>query len=248
MRTTAAILICLLSATYAAAEPEIKGTPSELELYLTGMPQTVSITGTSEIKVRADKAIIQLKVTTEDKSLQKALNENQKLRNQIVEQLKKQGIKPDNITISRFSSTPHDGFWNDTYIIENSVRIAVSNESDIQKAADIIDNHEEVSFVKITFEHSQTDELKQKALAQACQNAQAKKKTYEENLKVKLKIYSFYEQAIICNTYYSYDEIDKNAILINQSTGRKAPITQLQSQFDELIFASHVTVEFELID
>jgi len=58
------------------AEPELKGSPTELALYLAGLPKTVAVTGESEVKVQADRAVVSLKVTTENRSLQDALRLN----------------------------------------------------------------------------------------------------------------------------------------------------------------------------
>lgn len=43
---------CLVAAQLRA-EPELKGSPAELTAYLTGIPQLVSVTGESELKVPA---------------------------------------------------------------------------------------------------------------------------------------------------------------------------------------------------
>src|SRR5438876_758256 len=67
-----------------SAEPELKGSPTEVAAYLVTLPKTVSVAGESEIKVQADRAIINLKVTSENKSLQEALRVNQEIRNKIL--------------------------------------------------------------------------------------------------------------------------------------------------------------------
>ena len=51
------------------AEPEIKGTASELVHYLNAIPKMVVITGEAEIRVPAHRAILSLRVITENKSL-----------------------------------------------------------------------------------------------------------------------------------------------------------------------------------
>lgn len=43
------------------AEPELKGSPAELTAYLATLPKTVSITGESELKAAADRAIVSFK-------------------------------------------------------------------------------------------------------------------------------------------------------------------------------------------
>src|SRR6266446_10379175 len=58
------------------AEPEVKGSPAELTAYLAGVPKLVSISGEAELKLPADRALISLKVVTENKSLQEASRAN----------------------------------------------------------------------------------------------------------------------------------------------------------------------------
>jgi uncharacterized protein YggE len=73
----------------ARAEPELKGTPSELSRYLKDVPmreapRIVSITGEAEVRVPAEQAVVTLKVTTENKSLHEALRLNQEARGKVI--------------------------------------------------------------------------------------------------------------------------------------------------------------------
>src|ERR1043166_4872701 len=68
MKTNLLLAIVNLSLTFtAAAEPELKGTPSELSRYLQDVPireaKTVSIAGEADLRVSADQAVVTLKVT-----------------------------------------------------------------------------------------------------------------------------------------------------------------------------------------
>jgi uncharacterized protein YggE len=67
MKTKAFILVALtvLLVPRSRAEPEIKGSPTELTRYLS----LSTVTGEGEVKVPADRAIITLKVTTDSRSL-----------------------------------------------------------------------------------------------------------------------------------------------------------------------------------
>ena|SRR2546430_5048326 len=106
MRHVFAISLGLLLIQRLSAEPELKGSPAELATYLASLPKTVSVTGESEVKVQADRAVINLKVTTENKSLQEALRVNQEIRNKMLNSLKERDISADRIQASKFSSTP----------------------------------------------------------------------------------------------------------------------------------------------
>src|SRR5437016_3661199 len=67
------ITSCLPAGCRLFADTEIKGTPTELSNYLTGIPKNVVITGEAEVRVSADKAIVSLKVSTESKALHDTL-------------------------------------------------------------------------------------------------------------------------------------------------------------------------------
>ena len=71
MRTIISLALCLMTApAIFAGEPQLNGTPSDLTQFLKGVPQTVTLTGDSEVKVQADEAIISLDVRSEQKTLE----------------------------------------------------------------------------------------------------------------------------------------------------------------------------------
>ena len=90
MRKIAALLICGLVSFQLHAEPELRGSPYELEKFLSGVPKMVSITGESEIKLPADRAVVMLEISTESKYLQDALKSNQVVRAKLLGYLKSQ--------------------------------------------------------------------------------------------------------------------------------------------------------------
>src|SRR5438270_13208641 len=85
------------------AEPELRGTSSELSQYLTGVPRTVVIGGEAEVRAAADQAVVTLKVTTEHRSLQEALRLNLDVRNKLIAFFKARGIPQEHVHGSRFS-------------------------------------------------------------------------------------------------------------------------------------------------
>src|SRR6266513_1806897 len=188
----------LLLIQQLSAEPELKGSPTELAAYLVTLPKTVSVAGESEIKVQADRAIINLKVTSENKSLQEALRVNQEIRNKILNSLKDRDISTDRIQTSKFSSTPKYGMFSDkakSYRVENIIKVTVRDEKEFHATAHLVDAFAEVQYLGIDFEHSDKEALKKKALAQALDNAIERTKVYEERLKVRLTPKNFSEAA-----------------------------------------------------
>src|SRR5258708_1180152 len=184
MRVMLNLSLCILACSGVAADPALKGTASELTQYLNCLPKTVTITGEAEVKVPADKAIVSLKVTTESKAFEGALRSNQEVRGKLLGQLKKQGIAAERVQASRFSSTPRFGWFGEkakSYRVDNLVKITVQDEKEFQIAASMVDSFPEVQYVGAEFELESKEALKAKVLAQACDSANDRKKTYEEN-------------------------------------------------------------------
>ena len=113
MRTVITSIFAALLVSTGSGEPEIKGSATELAKFLTDDPRSVTIAGEAELKVQADRAVISLKVTTENKSLQEALGSNQELRINIAKALKDRGLADEQIQGSKFSSTPKYGMFGD---------------------------------------------------------------------------------------------------------------------------------------
>jgi uncharacterized protein YggE len=171
------------------ADPEIKGSPAELASYLKSVPRTVVISGESEVKVQADRAIISLKVTTESKSLNDALKANQDVRARATKTLKDRGIPPERVEASKFSSTPKFGLFGDkakSYRVDNFIKVAVLEEREFQAVAGVVDNTAEVQYLGVDFEHTDQEKLKKLALRQALDDAAARGKIYEDSLEIRL--------------------------------------------------------------
>ena len=236
------------------AEPEVKGTPTELGDYLPGVPKLASITGESELKIPADRALISLKVVTENKSLQEASRANQDIRGRMLRTLGEQGIPADRIKPSRFSSTPKYGMFGEkakSYRVENVVRITAADEKEFRSVANLVDSISEVRYDSIEFEHSNKDELKAKALAQALDKANGKKRIYEEKLGVKLTPKGFTEGLVVVPVQIGRPYITKtdsyasrSATPLPSATPDQVGDSETPTSFGELIYRGNVTVEY----
>jgi uncharacterized protein YggE len=241
----------------ALAEPELKGLPTELTEYLKDVPKTVTVTGESEVKVEADKAIASLRVRTENKSFQEALRLNQGIRAKIIAFLNERGVAADKIQASKFSTAPQHAIFSDkikNYIVENVLKITVHNEKEFQAIANAADNWSEAFYDGATFEHSDKQEMKMKALRQACDNAIARKKVFEDALGVKLIPKKFSESAIVeprilNRGHYSSDFSKMPAyepVASAQTGSPPGNFAETMSSFGELIFKAQVAVEYSL--
>jgi len=257
------ITSCLLAGCRLFADTEIKGTPTELSNYLTGIPKNVVITGEAEVRVSADKAIVSLKVSTESKALHDTLHLNQEVRSKLVDFLQKQGIPSDHVQASRFSSTPKFGLFGEkakSYRVDNLVKIAVQDERELQIAASAVDSWSEVQFLGAEFEHRDKDALKAKALVEACENAEKRRKIFEEKLGFKLAPTRFSGGAVsqrapaMLGNYptLGYDTKSVPRVTSLSSVGRPSSVgdaTALHeevSSFGELIYTAEVTIEYEV--
>jgi len=253
MRNLIAVcVVVLVVASTAFAEPELKGTPSELTAYLQNLPRIILLTGESKVEIQADKAIVEISIKTENGSLETCLKSNQTLRAAITTKLGEAGIPADKITAEKFSSTPRYGFFGkkpNNYEVRNLVRITVTDEKDFQQIAKLVDQYPEIEYKGLNFKHSNEQELKKQAIEKAFDDLMKKKAEYESKFGITLTLRSFSEQTLFPQAAPTYDGAmkaysggvswvgkDKSAALTEEAT----------SPFGELVFAATVSGEFEL--
>ena len=189
-------LLVLFSLSVANAEPTLKGTPPELSRYLSTLPNIVQIVGDADLDVQAKKGIASIKITTEDELLKTSLVKNQRIKNEIISALVKQGIDQERIIGTKFSSTPEYGFWSKKtkgYKVENILKITVNSEREFQTVAGIIDKYEEVTYHGIELKYEDKEKFKYELINMALNNADNKKKIYEKELNLKLVPKGFQE-------------------------------------------------------
>lgn len=245
------LLTALLALQLTAfAEPEIKGTAAELAQYIGSIPKTVTVTGEAEARVAAHRAVLSLRVITENKSLQEAMRMNLDIRNRLSDILKKQGVSADRIQASKFSSTPKFGIFSEkakSYRVENVVRVAVQDEREFQSASGVVDMFPEVQYGGVEFEYADREALKQKAIAKACDNASDRAKVYEEKLGLKLSAKRFDEGTVatdnITTGHYGVNMANYEASKPLSSIGQVAT-DESNSSFGELVYTARVTVEY----
>ena len=258
MRHIIAVSLIVLSIQPLCAEPELKGSPGELAAYLGAVPRTVSVPGESEVNVQADQALISLKVTTENKSLQDALRNNQEIRNKMFNTLKDRGISADRIQASRFSSTPKYGLFSEkarSYRVEHIIKITVHDDKEFQDTAHLVDAIAEVQYQGIDFDHSDKEALKKKTLVQALDDAMANSKVYEERLGVKLSPKAVTQSAVARvfpqrapvyydSAKYSGQPPAKQSLTAYSGEGIPGVNEEAGSLFGEIRFTGRVAVEY----
>jgi len=265
MKTYLLISLVTVSLTLTArAEPELKGTPSELSRYLQDVPirdtpKSVSIMGEAELRVPADQAVVTLKVTTENKSLHEALRLNQEVRTKLIAYLKSHSMPAERVHASKFSSTPRFGLFGEkakSYKVENLVRITVEDEHEFQLTASTVDQFMEVQFVAADFEVKDKEAMKAKAMAQACDNANKRKSTIEEKLGMSLKATGFSSGPVLQTMNSESRRYPSGSYKGGGSFGGYSSVAKVADEpvaggddvslFGEMIYTAGVTIEYRV--
>jgi uncharacterized protein len=254
MRNLIAVcMVILVVGSAAFAEPELKGTPSELTAYLRSLPKMIILTGESKVEVQADKAIVEISIKTENGSLEACLKSNQTLRASITAKLTEAGIPADKIIAEKFSSTPRYGFFGkkpNNYEVRNLVKITVADEKDFQQIAKIVDQYPEVEYSGLNFKHSKEKEFKKQATEQAFDDLMKKKAEYESKLGIILTPRSFSEQTLFpmeqnVNKYKNY-YAESSMMRTGSAAPKQAAVDETASPFGGLVFTANVSGEFDL--
>lgn len=233
------------------SEIELNGTPHELANYLSEIPETVSITGTAEKKLPADRAVIHLKISTENRSMNEALTANQDLREKISAGLTAAGFSPERIQAAQFSSTPESGFFTDKvrrYRVENTMKVTALNEAEFRAVAALIDENHEIRYEKTDFELSGKKEMERLVLAEACRDAAAKKALYQTELLITLTPMRFHDGRVLLSqpTYGFAGKAMLREISQTEGADGDFAAPSPPQQFDEIKFTATVTVEYRL--
>lgn len=246
-KLTGALGLFLVAGTVLHAEPEIKGTAADLAGFINGVTRTVAVSGESEVRVSANRAVVSLSVITESKGLQDALRANSDVRSRVTAQLKQQSIPAERIQSSKFSSTPKFGVFGDkakSYRVENIIRVAIQDEKDFRSVAGVVDAIAEVQYGGVEFEYEDREALKQKALTQACANANERSKIYEAQLGLKLSAIRFGEGVVQQAEDKPQPTVRKSDWGRSLSSEYGTSVQESASSFGELVFTAKVVVEY----
>ncbi|MGD0744432.1 MAG: SIMPL domain-containing protein [Verrucomicrobiota bacterium] len=255
MRQFAAIGLVSLLGFRVFAEPEIKGTAPELAQFINGVPKTVAVNGEAEVRVPAHRAVLSIRVVTENKSMQEALRANLELRGKVSDYLKNLGIPAERIQASKFSSTPKFGIFSEkakSYRVENVLRVSVQDEKEFQGAASAVDKWAEVQFDGVEFEYADKELQKQNAVAMACDNANDRKKIYEEKFNLKLAPARFNEgeveqrNATPANYGLPRGRAYDQSVTESPAAPAAAATAESVSSFGEMVYTARVTVEYSV--
>lgn len=243
----------LISVHSAMAQPQLSGTPDELRGFLFPRPNTVNINGDAELTAYKDVAQVSLLVSTEARTLNAAMAENQSLREELIEEFLTAGIDPEAINNSKFASSPQYGLFGrnpSSFEVVARLDVEVSSETHLQMLASAADANDEVDFEGINFEHSEEDAFEQQVQELALQDVMEQKAFYESNLGLELKAVNFFYGGIrqmsraMPMAAMAVSEAVAADGVSSMSTAASASVAP---SFDEVEYGTSVTVVFEIV-
>ena len=241
-----------LAASIAFGQPQLSGNPDELRGFLFPRANTVNINGEGEITAYKDVAKVSLLVTTEERSLNRAMTANQQLRQEIITDFLAAGIDENDINNSKFSSSPQFGLFGrnpNAFEVTARMEVNVSSEEHLQLLAAAADNNDEVKFESTAYEHSLEDEFEDQVRALAMEDVMAQKAYYENSLGLELKAINFFYGGIQRMSRVQPMMAARTEMAADANVGvsvSSAPV--MAPSFDEVDYQTNLTVVFEIID
>jgi len=174
---------------------------------------------------------------------------NQELRAKVAKALTGRGIPADRIDSGKFASTPRHWVFSEkvkSYKVEDFVKVTTADQAQFQATARLLDEMNGLQYHGIDFEHSNKEELKRKALAQALQNATERKKVYEEQLGIILQPIRFKELPNPMDPRSPRKiGIQAGSPPSSESFMSESVYTSVgQTEFNEMLFGVRVTVDY----
>jgi len=238
------------------AQAQLSGTPDELREFLHPRPNTVNINGEGELTAYKDTAKVSLMVTSDERSLSVAMEANQALRLELVQEFVAAGIPQEDINNSKFSSSPQFGLFGrnpNSFEVSARMEIEVSSEEHLQLLAAAADEHDEVDFESTAFEHSEEDAFEDQVREMALQDVMAQKAYYESSLGLELKAINFFyggirrmSRAMPRAAMAQEMAMDANGGRASTSLSLAAPA--VAATFDEVEYQTNINVVFEIVN
>ncbi|MBN8279153.1 MAG: SIMPL domain-containing protein [Gammaproteobacteria bacterium] len=240
-------MLSALVAGNALADPQLRGTPGELRDFLQSSSRYVTLDDEATETAVSDRAIIELSVTTENRSLSAALDANRGIRARVMADLQAAGIPAASIKTAEFSTSPEYGLFRSkpsSFDVVNAVSVTVTDETQFRAAAGLVDRYKEVQLSDTRFEHSGKDKTQERVRKAALDKVMASRRFFEEELGLKLRPVAFGTSGSGGGT---------NAVEEIVVTARMKEVTlssvavELPDGFDEIEYRAKVSVTFEVV-
>ncbi len=255
------VVLSSMTLLRAISEPVVSGSPEEVAAHLSSIPGQVILTADAAVTVEADRAEVVLMVRNSERSFKNALVVNQQLRADIMAELEKSGLPATRIRMSRFSTTPTQGYFTSkvkSYEVESRVTVEVLTEKEIQAIAALIDEKDAVTLLSLTYNNSQKDEHSSAVVQQALAKVYVLRKIYEKELGVELVPRAIGPQPAPPRpefarrgSSYGKDVSGFSSVLSNPELSVMMHTLASQepdiSQFDQVVYTATVTVTFDVV-
>jgi len=171
---------------------------------------TIIVIGEAKISAKPNLATICLGVETESDNVTQALNENSEKLAKVISAIKGIGISEDNITTTYFRVYPVRDYRTNEfkgYRIVNEIKIRTR---DLNRIGEIIgvaisSGANRVEWIEFGLSKDRFEELRIKAIKEACEDAKAKANTIAESLNLTItRILSIKEQSVYLQPYRVY--------------------------------------------
>ncbi len=237
------------------AQPQLSGTPDELREFLFPRPNTVNINGEGELTAYKDVARVSLLVTTEERSLNQAMNVNQDLRLRLIEQFTAAGVAENDINNSKFSSSPQFGLFGrnpNSFEVVARMEVTVTTEEHLQLLASAADENEEVEFESTEYEHSLEAEFEDQVRELALADVMEQKAFYESSLGLELKAINFFyggvlQMARAMPMAAAAQEMSSDSLNARSTSLAMSAPAAVAPTFDEVEYRTSVNVVFEIV-
>jgi len=192
--TIVLVLSILATGRIQAAEPELKGTPTELRQFLRTGNREVVLVGHAKQSVQADVGHVTVIVHTQGKDLTAAIAANAQRREALAQTLQSQGIDAKSIRAQKFSNSPQYGWFGKTpssFEVTNRLIVDVVDERQLMLVTAAGTNPPDLSIGAIAFEYSKQRELEEQVRRTAFDDALGRKNFYEQRLGATLRAVGF---------------------------------------------------------
>jgi len=157
-----------------------------------GEKNTVSATGTAQMTVPPDEAVVYLLVEARDASADNAKNKNARISDDVLTALIKVGVERKDIETENFNIYPEYDWSNEKqtlkgYVASNTMKVTVKDFNNVGKIVDAaVDSGALVNYINFELSLAKQNDYKVSVLANASQDARRKAEAITSGLGKKL--------------------------------------------------------------
>lgn len=194
------------------------------------MGRTVSATGTAQMSVMPDKAIVYLSIETRNVSADDAKNMNAEISSKVLAALDRIGIAKSDIETQNYAINPEYDWGSGTqkligYVASNNIKISSNDFNNVGKIVDASVNAGAlISYINFDLSTAKQNEYKKIVLANASNDAKAKAQAIAEGLGAKLgSLVSVSSSDYNYRPYPMYDKAMGSSVSVQEATTNISP-------------------------